>query len=353
MHFITEKALFMPTNLHALIRYRTLDACFRDRRRNKNWEQLAAACGDTLRDYGHGDLRNPARRTIMGDIENMKSGKLGYEAPIHHTRELGYHYTIPDFSIDKQALSSEYRDYMRDALFTLKQFTWCTQLRGLDDIIARLEHGVLGEAHPQSRVIFMDIPSRFTGATWLDLLLKAIQMKKRVRIVYQPFTFPEPYSTEVSPYILKEYNGRWFLGGFDHPNDRHQNFGLDRIKQIHVLDTDIRPCAENLREHYSKVVGVTVHPEQPMERVVFRAIPEQAFYIHNKPVHLSQRILRTTEEGTVFAIDVIPNYELESLLLSFGERIEVLEPQSLRTRLLDRFREATRHYDKNDPGQPQ
>lgn len=334
----------MPTNLHALIRYRTLDTCMREQRRNKNWQELAAACGDALREYTRSDIRNPARRTILGDIENMKNGKLGYYAPIQHSRKCGYHYTVSDFSIEKQALTDEYRGYLSDALFTLKQFTWCTQLSGLDEIIARLEHGVLGEANPQGRILFMDIPARFTGALWLEPLLQAIQKKKRVRILYQPFTFPEPYITEASPYILKEYNGRWFLGAYDHPNARLQNFGLDRIKDVHVLDVDIIPSPENLRDHYKQVIGVTVHPEKQMERVVFRAIPEQAFYIFNKPVHHSQRILQTDEKGTVFAIDVIPNYELESLLLSFGERVEVLEPKSLLTRLAERFRQAADRY---------
>ncbi|HRW75096.1 MAG TPA: WYL domain-containing protein, partial [Saprospiraceae bacterium] len=81
-----------------------------------------------------------------------------------------------------------------------------------------------------------------------------------------------------------------------------------------------------------------------LERVVFRAIQEQAFYINTKPIHHSQRVLSVAPESTTFAIDVIPNFELESILLSYGERIEVLEPESLRLQMKERYEQAARLY---------
>lgn len=334
----------MSTNLHALIRYRTMDTCFRERRRNRTWEELAAACGDALREYERSDMRNPSRRTIFGDMDVMKNGKLGYHAPIVHSREWGYHYSNPEFSIERQPLSEEYRSYLGDALFTLKQFTGSTQLTGLDEIIARLEHGVLGEANSHRPVLQMDQPVKFTGLKWLDILLKATRQEKRIRLVYRPFYLPDPFSTDVSPYLLKEYNGRWFLIGFDHTNDRLQNYGLDRINEVQVLTLKIQTPPSDLLQYYRQVVGVTVFPDRSIEKVVFRAIPEQAYYIFTKPVHHTQRVISEDASGTTFAIDVIPNFELESILLSFGERIAVLEPDSLRKSLGDRLRAAAGLY---------
>lgn len=335
----------MATNLHALIRYRALDTCFRERRRNKTWQELAAACGDALREYQRSDIKDPSRRTIFADIEVMKNGKLGYSAPIAFTSQAGYHYEHPEFSIEREQISKEQRNWLGEALFTLKQFTWSTQLQGLDEIIARLEHGVLGQADPYRQVLLMDIPSKFSGLKWLDPLLLAARRALRVRLVYKPFTVPEAFGTEVSPYLLKEYNGRWFLVGFDHTNARIQNYGLDRIEDVSMLEVPAVDCPVNLRDHYRQVIGVTVHPDRQMERVVFKAIPEQSHYIANKPIHPTQRVLHGDEQGTTFAIDVIPNFELESLLLSFGERIDILEPESLRRRIAERHRLAANRYE--------
>ena len=334
----------MSTNLHAMIRYRILDTCFRERRHNKSWEELAQACGDALREYQSSDTKDPSRRTIFGDMDTMKSGKLGYEAPIVHSRKLGYHYNDPDFSISKQPLTAEDRTNLADALFILKQFRGFSHLEGMDGVITRLEHGILGEASPFKEALQMDQARQFKGLKWIDSLLQAVRAEQRVRLVYRPFNFPDAYSTEVSPYLLKEYNNRWFLAGYDHGNDRIQNYGLERIEDLTRLETANFTCPVNLREHYRQVVGVTVRADRELERVVFRAIQEQAFYINTKPIHHSQRVLSVAPESTTFAIDVIPNFELESILLSYGERIEVLEPESLRLQMKERYEQAARLY---------
>lgn len=336
----------MSTNLHAMIRYRALDKSFRERRRNKTWEDLAEACGDAIREYDRSDMKSPSRRSIFGDMETMKSGKLGYEAPIVHSRKLGYHYSDPDFSISKHPLTTEDKTNLEDALFILKQFRGFSHLPGLEGIITHLEHGVLGEASPFKEAMQIDQSSKMQGQKWIDPLFTALKNEQRVRIVYQPFSSPEPYSTEVSPYLLKEYNNRWFLAGYDHPNERLQNYGLDRIVDLTKLEVSILPSAVDLRDHYRKVVGVTVLPDREEERVVIRAITEQAFYVATKPIHHSQRVLREEPGGTVFAINVIPNFELESALLSYGERIEILEPESLRLQIKERFQQAAEQYEQ-------
>ena len=53
-----------------------------------------------------------------------------------------------------------------------------------------------------------------------------------------------------------------------------------------------------------------------------------------KPLHLSQKPPKYYEDGTVeIRIKVIPNNELERLILSYGSGIEVLEPIELRERI--------------------
>lgn len=327
-----------------MIRYRILDTCFRERRHNKSWEELAEACGDALREYTSSSVGNPSRRTIFGDIDTMKNGKLGYEAPIDHNRKLGYHYTDPDFSIEKQPISAEDRDNLSEALFILKQFRGFSHLPGLDGIITHLEHSLLGDASPFREALQIDQSSKYQGQNWIDPLFQAIRKERRVRLLYKPFPAPEPYTTDVSPYLLKEYNNRWFLVGYDHPNERLQPFGMDRVQGVTLLEEPIQPCPVDLLHHYRQVVGITVLSDREEERVVFRAITDQAHYIATKPIHHTQRILREEPGATVFAINVIPNFELESILLSYGERIEVLEPESLRLQMKERLQQAADQY---------
>jgi len=71
----------MPVTRNALIRYRTIDNCLRNRARKWTLEDLIEACSEALYEY-EGIDKGVSRRSIQMDIQFMRSDKLGYNAPI-------------------------------------------------------------------------------------------------------------------------------------------------------------------------------------------------------------------------------------------------------------------------------
>lgn len=71
----------MPANKNALIRYKTIDRCLRNRYRRWTIDDLVDACSDALYDM-EGITKGISKRTVQGDIQIMRSDKLGYNAPI-------------------------------------------------------------------------------------------------------------------------------------------------------------------------------------------------------------------------------------------------------------------------------
>ena len=71
----------MPANKNALIRYKTIDNCLRNYYRRWTLEDLVDACCDALYDM-EGIRKGVSVRTVQGDIQMMRSDKLGYNAPI-------------------------------------------------------------------------------------------------------------------------------------------------------------------------------------------------------------------------------------------------------------------------------
>ena len=51
------------------------------------------------------------------------------------------------------------------------------------------------------------------------------------------------------------------------------------------------------------------------------------------------------EGGFETSINVIPNYELEKLILSFGERIKVLAPKSIQKQIAQRLEKSNKLYE--------
>jgi len=335
----------MPTNLHALIRYRTIDDCLQRRYKTWSWENLSEACSEKLYEFEGLDAL-PCRRTIMYDIRHMRSGELGYYAPIEYDRiKKTYFYTDPDFSIQKFPLSRDDLFELQYAVSILRHFKGFRDTAGIENIITKLEHTVSLSNTSGSPIIHFDHSLNEPGNRWLDELYHFIRNEQVLEITYHPFQEKWPYKRIISPYLLKEYDNRWFLVCWDHLREAIRNFALDRLKSVEKKPIRFYRDPDFNQEWYFKsVIGISIPEEGYPTQIRFIADPKDAQYLQTKPLHPSQSLEKITSSGTVFSIEVIPNYELESVLLAFGESLQVIEPEWLRQKLSERVDMMQRRY---------
>ncbi len=111
----------MPVNKNALIRYKTIDRCLRNKYRRWTLDDLVEACPDALYDM-EGITRGVSVRTVQADLQVMRSDKLGYEAPIEVYDGKFYRYADEDYSISNSPLDTNMCDLISDALDKLRQF---------------------------------------------------------------------------------------------------------------------------------------------------------------------------------------------------------------------------------------
>ena len=109
----------MPANKNALIRYKTIDNCLRNRYRRWTLEDLVEACSDALYDM-EGITKGVCARTVQMDIQIMRSDKLGYNAPIEVYDRIYYRYADPDYSITEMPLSIEDCKLIKKAIILLE-----------------------------------------------------------------------------------------------------------------------------------------------------------------------------------------------------------------------------------------
>lgn len=102
MIFITV----MPVNKNALLRYKTIDRCLRNKYRRWTLDDLVEACSDALYEM-EGITRGVSVRTVQADIQMMRSDKLGYNAPIEVYDNKYYRYEDPDYSITDSPIADE------------------------------------------------------------------------------------------------------------------------------------------------------------------------------------------------------------------------------------------------------
>ena len=89
--------------MHCRLRVRC-NRCLRNRYRRWTIDDLVDACSETLYEM-EGISKGVSIRTVQGDLQIMRSDKLGYNAPIEVYDRIYYRYSDPDYSISDMPLS--------------------------------------------------------------------------------------------------------------------------------------------------------------------------------------------------------------------------------------------------------
>ncbi len=338
----------MATNKHAIIRYQTLDRCFRNPGRRYFIADLVEACNKSIYEFTGSDI-GIQKRQIFEDIKFMESSQ-GWSIELVRHKEghkVFYRYSNPSFSINNNLLNESEENQLREAMLTLSRFKGMPQFEWVDEINARLDSG-LGLSQNVNKIIEFEQNSYLRGLEFITPIYNAILYKKTISIGYISFKKEGKQVFVLHPYFLKQYNNRWYVFGKNDDSGYIINLALDRMIQVSESKKKFIPNTEiDFLEYFEDIIGVSLNNEANVEVITLRISNSLFPYIHSKPMHGSQKIKEKGESHTFITLDLIPNYELESLILSYGEGMEVIEPKLLRDRIKNRIKLLSNNYKNN------
>ncbi|TND10207.1 MAG: transcriptional regulator [Bacteroidetes bacterium] len=334
----------MSINKLALIRYKTIDNCLQNRFRKWTLEDLIEACSEAVYEY-EGITSGVSRRTVQLDIQNMRSEKLGYNAPIIVTDKKYYSYEEKNYSITNTPLTQQDLGTLNEVLGVLKQFKGFGYFQELTGMVTRLEDKLYKQQHKGRSYIDFEKNELLKGLSYIDPLHKAILAKKTIELVYKSFKAKDASTIVFYPYLLKEYRNRWFILGSNVKGRRALILALDRIEQMRELESvKYVKCAFDVSTYFDDTIGVSKVPNQKAQLIVMQINNEHAPYVITKPMHHSQQVLKQDAAGMIFSIEVIWNFELEREILGMGENLKVLSPRRLAGKIQSRMKRAAEHY---------
>jgi predicted DNA-binding transcriptional regulator YafY/ectoine hydroxylase-related dioxygenase (phytanoyl-CoA dioxygenase family) len=345
----------MPLNRNALVRFRTIDNCLRNRQRKWTLEALIEACSEALYEY-EGIDKGVSRRSVQMDLQLMRSDKLGYNAPIIVLEKKYYTYEDPDYSITNIPLTNQDLGKLTEVVEILRQFKGFSHFQELSGMVQRLENKIYSAKTKQEPVIDFEKNENLKGLEYIETLYQSIIQKKAIELCYQSFKAKSANEFTFHPYYLKEYRNRWFVLGIKNKTPTVMTLALDRISSIKESTVKYVGAKNfNVNDYFQQVIGVTVETNGRAEEVVLFADRETAPYILTKPLHHSQKIIETEPSGMTFSICVQLNFELEREILGFGDRVKVLAPEKLKRRIKEKFEQALGlyQYEFNNSAFPQ
>ncbi len=353
----------MPANKNALSRYKILDDLLSNRYHNYSLDDLTEEVNNRLSECG---LETVVRRTIEKDIDYLEYSGL-FDVDIEHYSVGSYdydkqkncmkrclRYEDPSFSIFKKELTKDEEYLLSETLSMLGQFDGLPNLEDLEKL--RIARG----AQQQERQIISFAKNPLIGSTNIfGELFTAISQKQVIELHYHKFSSKRGMVINLHPYLLKEYNHRWFLIAATENDKTVLNFALDRIDKIVPLPSHkyIEYDGE-INALFEDIIGVTFFKDSPIFKIVFWVSDASKDYVLTKPLHESQRTLPKTKEselmnqyptlsgGLFFQIECKNNYELIRELSSFGKDLLVLCPKVIQSAVWNRICEMKEEYMK-------
>ena len=338
----------MPTNKNAFIRYKFLDRLLSDRHHYYDRKALWEKVNELLDDAG---FKQVTRRCIETDIIDLMDAP--FNAPIEEYQAGGKICLRYErgFSIFKEEMSREERYLLREVLNTIGQFDGLDNFEWLDKFKLGLD------IEGRNQIICFSNNPYLQNSNLLGTLFDMISNEVVIRLSYHTFTDATVRSIEFHPYLLKQYNDRWFLLGAADSDKKTLTFALDRIDDVEPLpEKKYVECSEDLYERFEDIVGVTLYEDRPVEHILCWVSDASKGYVDTKPIHGSYTPLKGDSElklrneypqlegGMFFTLDCVPNYELIRELCSYGKELVVLKPSSIQDEIYKRICEMNEKY---------
>lgn len=182
------------------------------------------------------------------------------------------------------------------------------------------------------------------GIENLKPLLSAIKNQRVVRFHHQNFHTGEVKIFTINPYLLKEYQNRWYLIGKIKSQDFFISFGIDRITDLIVMDEVFEQDAKNNPAAlFENITGLSESESEPQE-IILSFTPIQGKYIKSLPLHKSQQIIVDNDAELRIKLKLVPNFEFRQKILMLGEAVKVIKPNSLVKDISQSLKNALAQY---------
>lgn len=361
----------MPANKNAVVRYIILDRKLSDQNHYYTRTQLTEAVNASLKAID--DSLEVSKRTIEMDLRDMEEiFQIDLDESLVINGKKIIRYADQTRSIFSKPLSEDEKILLHEVLSTLGQFSGLNNFDWLEDLRTKLSSRFSyggsefddDNAESKRKVISFSSNDFLQNKEYLGWFFSAITNKKVISLQYRKFDAADAQEIIAYPYMLKQYNDRWYLlctptCDKTHPYNPHfiANIPLDRIESYQeVYNIPFVDCQVNIDELFDDIVGVTYYWDEPVEHIVFALRNSTVNYVRTKPIHPFQAELQKGEQDELrkqhpmlqdfsfFSLDCKLNYELSSVLRSFGSNLVVLQPEVLRLEMIENATKLLEQY---------
>jgi len=194
--------------------------------------------------------------------------------------------------------------------------------------------------------VSFDDSKSFKGIENIKTILLAISQKRKLHFKHHNFERNTLRKYELTPFLLKEFENRWYVIGVPTGVNKIWSFGIDRLSDIEKGNkANLKKSEFNKQlKTYEEIVGL--NPEdKKVEKIRLYINTLHVNYMRSLPLHHSQVIHPKDEKGFHFVdFELVPNYEFKTLILKMGDYARVISPPKLKADIVYMLKATLKNY---------
>lgn len=248
-----------------------------------------------------------------------------------------YCYRDKNFSIMPYLTSGMSDAEYKKLVSAINKFKGVLSDQNFDEIKFAIQSRIEADYDKGDNCVEYEDNRRLKGREYRPIIYKAICEKRALRVLYQKFNGKIIGPFEFHPYLLKQYNDRWFVFGY-RPDVRniYYNVPLDRmLSKPELIGQYSSSRPQDYLKHFDNIVGVSKDITSREREIIIKIKDIDTWgRITTKPFRTQSIVSEFDREKKIglISLRVVPNHELYSRILSWGTNVEILSPKFIRTK---------------------
>jgi predicted DNA-binding transcriptional regulator YafY len=282
-----------------------------------------------------------SKRTIYRDIQALcESGvPVVSRAGVGYSLVEGYFLPPVSFSADEATMLLLGGDFVAQNFDAQYRDAASSASRKIEAVLSEKLRGEVEYLRDSITFVAPATLASSESASFLPQLRRAIIERRTIRFDYHTRYSQDGRASrntrDADPYAMWHYGDAWYLAGHCHLRRDIRNFRLDRISALRLLDkTFNRPPNFKLEPPVD---------DQRNLKVVALFSPEAAPWVRESRSYYIDS-MEDVADGLLVTMRVRVENEIFQWLFSWGSQVRILEPESLRRRLVTEAGKILENY---------
>lgn len=291
------------------------------------------------------DLLEVSRRTVLRDIDELK---IYYHAPIEYDAfKKGYYYSDNTYFVKNMMLTESEIFAVTGILPLMERYNNTPLKKTISKVYETLSQMLPNQIEVQTSfmndVEFIADPIPAIDEDVFNSVFTATKLHQIMKFKYRSISATEYKEHELHPYKVYCQKGDWYVLGFSPKHNNFSTFTLARMKSIKLGDKFEVDTDYEKKVHIDPNFGIW-NNDNPPEKIELLFDKSINTYILERTWHKNQEC-HQNEDGSVY-LSFTSNQDQETLfwVMKFGSKVKVLNPPSLKEKVVAELRKTLENY---------